>query len=1075
MAGKAESLAKLTRPRLHAPLPRPRLFQRLDTLCEHRAIWLSSPPGAGKTTLVGSYLDDRKLDAIWFQVDAGDIDLASFFYYLGLATPSRSGRHRSVLPALRPEYLSDLKGFTRRFFRSLFAQLPTGHLIVFDNVQHFTDSPQAIEVLTEALAEIPEGHCVVLVSRVEPPNSLSRFVLNRDLGTLAWDEIRLDLDEARSFAVQLGTSDMALATKLHSQSDGWAAGLVLMLEQAHKGIGAEHLLHGRRFEQVFDYFADQVLSGEPPEDQEILLQLSLFPRITTALAQALTGRERAGTVIERLFERHLFVSRRRGTLRSAEEIPAGPSRVYEFHALFRQFLLDRAGSHYSIERLNQTAGLAARLLEAQGAVDDAVPLFQRSGEWSRIEEIVVGHAESMITQGRWKSVLDWTTTVPEGHATTNPWFHYWRGVAEMAAQPAVARTTLERAYELGTASNNDACRMQAAAAIVETYYFEYSHFIPLDRWIPVLRGYLEAQPSFETIESELRVWLAFLDALMVRPTSQDMLETTIDKVFELANSVQDLNLKASAARTLILCCTHTVRLQKARSVGMFVQPLLDHPDVLPVLKAMTRFALSWFSVQAHEYSSGMAHVAQMERLAADQGMPQLARLGHYMGGLLELFQGRLDAARERAELMERTMFANHPYDVASNLALKAWIGVVARDPAEVMRHIPEAIRLFDQVGSSLQRQGQRNPLPWALVETGRYAEAEDRISEALAVAYEVGYERQGRVMAGIARAYSALKQDDTTTLCQQLRTTLAESLALGQECWLQWHRSWMPELCREALRYGIETNYVCHLIRTYGWPAPDPEFEDWPWRIRVRTLGKFSIEIDGVPLAFGRKVPRKVLALLKAVIGYGGRQVPQQKILDALWPDEEADDAQMALTAALRRLRSLLVHQDAILHTGKELTLSESCCWVDVWAFERALQTCSGSDAGHDEMAAALYRGSFLEADTESAWAVPMRERLRGRFIGTVETAGRRLEQLGHFDKALERYRAGLQADDLVEGFYAGQMRCLLALDRPADALGTYRRMRQLFSVVLGIEPSRACTALRDQALQRNPQPPFTA
>lgn len=376
------------------------------------------------------------------------------------------------------------------------------------------------------------------------------------------------------------------------------------------------------------------------------------------------------------------------------------------------------------------------------------------------------------------------------------------------------------------------------------------------------------------------------------------------------------------------------------------------------------------------------------------------------------------------------------------------------------------MQTFDQVGSSLQRQGQRNPLSWALVETGRYEEAETQIEEALTVAHEVGYARQGKVMAGITRAYLSLERQDTEAMCRHLQETLSEALAHGQECWLQWHRSWMPELCREALRHQIEPDYVRRLIRSYRWPPPDVTLESWPWPIRVWTLGNFSVEINGEPLAFGRKVPRKVLALLKAIIAYGTVNVSQQKVLDALWPDEEGDDAQTALTAALRRLRSLLAHPEAVVHAGKELSIDETLCWIDLRAFERTLQSTADTAALGDA-AALFYRGGFLAADHEFAWAVPMRERLRSRFIHIVETTGRVLEQRGRFEEALERYRSGLQADDLVEGFYMGQMRCHLALDRPAEASGIYRRMQHIFSVVLGIQPCKDSMGLRDQALVR--------
>jgi pentatricopeptide repeat protein len=48
----------------------------------------------------------------------------------------------------------------------------------------------------------------------------------------------------------------------------------------------------------------------------------------------------------------------------------------------------------------------------------------------------------------------------------------------------------------------------------------------------------------------------------------------------------------------------------------------------------------------------------------------------------------------------------------------------------------------------------------------------------------------------------------------------------------------------------------------------------------------------------------------------------------------------------------------------------------------------------------------------------------------------------------------GLDADELAESFYQGLMRCHQRLGRPAEALSVYRRLRQTFSVVLGIKPS---------------------
>ena len=95
------SLAKITPPRVHDVYLRERLFKELDAARKHPIIWISAPAGSGKTTLVASYLQQHKIDPLWYQVDAGDSDIASFFYYSRrntLWSPSLSICRRVVIP-----------------------------------------------------------------------------------------------------------------------------------------------------------------------------------------------------------------------------------------------------------------------------------------------------------------------------------------------------------------------------------------------------------------------------------------------------------------------------------------------------------------------------------------------------------------------------------------------------------------------------------------------------------------------------------------------------------------------------------------------------------------------------------------------------------------------------------------------------------------------------------------------------------------------------------------------------------------------------------------------------------------
>jgi len=98
---------------------RERLFRQLDAARECPAVWISGPPGAGKTSLAASYLKARRLPSIWYDVDSGDTDPASFFHHLTQAAP-RTRAKTAALLTFAPEYLSELTAFTRRYFRAFF-------------------------------------------------------------------------------------------------------------------------------------------------------------------------------------------------------------------------------------------------------------------------------------------------------------------------------------------------------------------------------------------------------------------------------------------------------------------------------------------------------------------------------------------------------------------------------------------------------------------------------------------------------------------------------------------------------------------------------------------------------------------------------------------------------------------------------------------------------------------------------------------------------------------------------------------------------------------------------------------
>lgn len=265
-APKSARLAKLTRPRSDGLIVRQRLFELLDLHREAPMVWVTAPPGAGKTSLLSTYLDAGAQPVAWVQIDSGDADPATFFHYLTRATSAITDCV-PPLPVFSPQDSTNPAAFARRYFREWFAITVEGTTLVLDNLQEAGDATSWHAILATLVEETPAGVRTIAISREGLPAELARARLARQVHLIEWRDLRLTREEAAELALQFGLrdasdlSDMsgmsgasgtsgvsdpsnlsnlgnlqasgteALIDHLWEQSQGWAAGLVLLLER----------------------------------------------------------------------------------------------------------------------------------------------------------------------------------------------------------------------------------------------------------------------------------------------------------------------------------------------------------------------------------------------------------------------------------------------------------------------------------------------------------------------------------------------------------------------------------------------------------------------------------------------------------------------------------------------------------------------------------------------------------------------------------------------------------------------------------------------------------------------------
>jgi ATP/maltotriose-dependent transcriptional regulator MalT/DNA-binding SARP family transcriptional activator len=1080
-------------------LSRPDLFR---SAARSRVCVVIGAAGWGKSAAVGSWPAPKA----WVPFECHGGDTAAFAASLLAALASQ-------LPDPLPELPSAASpGFASAVCAWLGPTLREDLVLVVDDVHELPAGGGAARIVEGLCRHAPDRLHVVLVSRREPPFSLTRLRGQGKVVDIDAPELAFGVDEvAELLHWSIGEAPPELARQVWERTSGWptavwnAVGMLRGVPENERTAVLDRMVHpGERFH---GYLLEQVVGPEPDRVRQLLRWLAVFGPVTASSGTA-TGITEAPVLLPDLARRGLV---RRLPGRPDRWALVGPLRDY-----FEQEPVLPASERAALHRT------AASEFASRGAFGSALRHAVAAGDDEVCCELLLRHGDQLVSAGQIDAVLAAADLVAE--CLDDPRIQRVLGRARQARgewaramecfgrandttagadelDPALAWRVAALAYMHGDFAEvlSIPGRLRPAASAAAGRDAKAAGAKAADAKVAdaEVRGSKAAEMKAVDADEARLLALVAITRRMVGDYGGARADT--ERAVAAARRSGEPSAMAAARAALSGLATAAGDRRRAEAYCVSALEAAEHSeDALLVVRvriqraatlcelgllrdALTEAGVAVGEAERFEEVFLTAHAlhargavqcrlgdldAALEDFTASRDAFQ--RLGSRflawpLCGLGDVYRLRGQLARARAAYEEALTLAEPQHEVLGlGAALCGLARVRAADDFAAARELAERAVALGEGMRAVQALLTRG---WVALSAGdREAAAAD---------------------AGLASAAARSRRDDPG---------LAEALVLASLCspdpaWrdrsiTEAIQIWRDTGCRiqeavavlVASRAGVvaaalDGEFAVETLRERGVDlrAPRPAgplgvlagVGSW---VSIRALGVFRVVRDGVPVPRTEWRSRKARQLLKIMVAKR-RPVTREQLMELLWPEADPDRAGNRLSVLLSALRDVLQAGGGTIDTGPLVT-DGSVVWLDLTMVdvdvERFLSHATAALEAHRQghpdalarlvAAEAAHTGEFLEDDPYQEWARPLAEEVRATHVTLLRALVQRHRQLGEVDEVVRYSLRLLDKDRYEEQAHLDLVQVLLDAGRHGEARRRYDLYAQAM-VELGVEP----------------------
>lgn len=247
--------------------------------------------------------------------------------------------------------------------------------------------------------------------------------------------------------------------------------------------------------------------------------------------------------------------------------------------------------------------------------------------------------------------------------------------------------------------------------------------------------------------------------------------------------------------------------------------------------------------------------------------------------------------------------------------------------------------------------------------------------------------------------------------------------------------------------------------------------------LSVYCLGKFKVILDGQLIE--NWTSRKGRALFTYLVMNHKRRTYRDILMETFWPNSDPDSARNSLNVAIHSIRRLLdeinPHHEYILFKDECYFLNpEIEVWLDIEEFLHHWKIAQSTErekdiqvaVGEYELAAAVYKGDFMEEDLYESWPSSERENFKEIYLFILDRLSKYYSLDGKPSTAISLCETILEQDNCREDIHQRLMRCYYKLGQRDKAVKQFRKCAEVLEAELEVEPTQSTIELYEQIKQ---------